>query len=719
MSSIAARLHALRTPHTAAGLCMVLCAVAVGFAFGPTLDGGFFMEDHHFLRELHARGGIEQTLQDLGGNWLGFPGYPYYRPLVTASLALDHAVFGLRPQGYHLSNLLLHFANTLLVLTLVRRVYPPGGRAGALAAALLFATHPIHPNAVGWVAARADLLVAFGTLGMLTAYSAAWQKGRRGGCALGTALFAAALLAKESGVVAVVLALFLPAPDSWRRRLGTLLPAGVLLGAYLAVRFAVLDTALNLHEAPHAVTAGALDPFLATVRALAAQLVHVLNPSGAPRLEVAAWPLLFLLPAVAALARPAGRRALLFAVVMTAVSLLPMVPLLEDTHPTLFAGYSRYWYLALIGLVVPATLAVGGAGRAAVVPLAALGLLAAIHGVTSRAFFARDLRRPAAMAAEVAAWVNRTSGGSDHDPIHVFLRASDDRYAGVHLNPLAVTAAAVPPFVSREIPLYPLFVAELTELVRVHGGHRAFLVVTLDAATGGVVVAARMPRVPRWQEATRDGPYRLAPGLWKDIDGQSRSPLSFDFIALEGVKGQGRLLLQIETDAGVFAREELADGTGKRLVFRFRREDDFLRARAVSRVRLEALSAPESPLEGVVEIDRIVIGDDEARPLLESPPAGSTVAVGQEPLRLVWSERAPRELAVRFITALGCYPPPGRHALRPRDGIEAEVRKRLVVGSRLGSGWFLVFAVPPPVPAPSAAPGARVPLVALRAAVSR
>jgi hypothetical protein len=706
----------ISSPRTAGALCVLLAAAAVWLAFGPTLDGGFFMDDHYFLKEIHAQGGIARTLEDFAGNWLGFTGYPYYRPLVTASFALDHAVFGLEPWGYHLTNLLLHLANTLLVFVLVRRIYPPGGRSGALAAALLFSTHPVHPNAVGWVAARSDLLVALGTLGMLTACHAAWQGRRRGWPAVAAALFAVALLSKESGVVAVLLALLLPAAVSWRRRLVTLLPAFVLLAAYLAVRLAVLDTSLDLHAgAAGSPVSGPLDRIGAAAGALAAQLVQVLNPSRSSAPWIALWPLLFLLPAVAAVFRPAGLRALGFGAALTLISLLPVVPILGDTNPALFAGFSRYWYLALIGLVVPAALAVGGAGRARIVPLTALMVLAGINAVTSRERFERHLHRPARMATEAAALFEREGGGPDHREINVLLRAPDDRYAGVHVNSLAFTAAAVPPFVSRQVPLYPLSVQELTELVRVHGGHRAFFVVAVDDGTGRAVVATRIPAGPRWREATTDGPFRLAPGLWKDIDGEGRSPLSFDFIRLEGVQGQGRLLVQVETDLGVFRRDELADSTGRPLTFRFRRDDEFLRAHAVSRVRLEPLSVPENPLLGVVEVGRVVIADDAPLEVLESPAAGSPVSVWPQPPHLGWREETPRETAVRIITAFGFDPPPGRHALRPREGIPPEVQKRLVVGSHLGSGWFLVFAVPPVPPGPSA----RIPLTALRAVVSR
>jgi len=55
------RLEVTPSPRTAGALCVLLAAAAVWLAFGPTLDGGFFMDDHYFLKEIHARGGVERT----------------------------------------------------------------------------------------------------------------------------------------------------------------------------------------------------------------------------------------------------------------------------------------------------------------------------------------------------------------------------------------------------------------------------------------------------------------------------------------------------------------------------------------------------------------------------------------------------------------------------------------------------------------------------------
>ena len=86
-----------------------------------------------------------------------------WHPVTWLSHMLDYQVFGLRPGGHHVVNVLLHIANALLLFEVLRRMT---GRAskGALwrcaAVAALFAVHPLHVESVAWVAERKDVLSA-------------------------------------------------------------------------------------------------------------------------------------------------------------------------------------------------------------------------------------------------------------------------------------------------------------------------------------------------------------------------------------------------------------------------------------------------------------------------------------------------------------------------------------------------------------------------------
>lgn len=84
----------------------------------------------------------------------------YYRPVVSASYTIDHAIWGLQPFGFHLTNVLMHIINVLLFFALLRLMFEksqsPYKDYIILIAALIFAVHPIHTEVVAWVSGRTD-----------------------------------------------------------------------------------------------------------------------------------------------------------------------------------------------------------------------------------------------------------------------------------------------------------------------------------------------------------------------------------------------------------------------------------------------------------------------------------------------------------------------------------------------------------------------------------
>jgi protein O-mannosyl-transferase len=147
----------------------VLLAVAVALAAGAnTLLNGFAYDDLPIIVNnpavTQAGHAAEAWTQDY---WAHARGYDagrdlLYRPLTVYSYRLNHAVGGLQPFGYHLVNVGLHVAVAGLVVLVSRRA---GGsaRASALVGAV-FAAMPIHTEAVANVVGRAELLVALFTL---------------------------------------------------------------------------------------------------------------------------------------------------------------------------------------------------------------------------------------------------------------------------------------------------------------------------------------------------------------------------------------------------------------------------------------------------------------------------------------------------------------------------------------------------------------------------
>lgn len=176
----------------------------------------------------------------------------HYVPVTWLSFAIDHAVWGLHPTGYHLTNVLLHAANAGLVAALAAQLLRRATawpdrvcRLGAVATALFWALHPLRVEAVSWVTGRRDVLSGFLFLLAVTAYlEAASAQGARRRRWLG-ATVAAYGLALGSKAIVMTAPLALVALDAYPlRRLPTDVRgwgAGALRGVWLEkVPFAML-----------------------------------------------------------------------------------------------------------------------------------------------------------------------------------------------------------------------------------------------------------------------------------------------------------------------------------------------------------------------------------------------------------------------------------------------------------------------------------------------
>jgi protein O-mannosyl-transferase len=84
----------------------------------------------------------------------------YFRPVVSASYAVDHALWGFKPFGFHLTNVLIHTICVLLLYKLLVLVFADINSRFKdyiiLFAAGIFAVHPVHTEVVSWVSGRTD-----------------------------------------------------------------------------------------------------------------------------------------------------------------------------------------------------------------------------------------------------------------------------------------------------------------------------------------------------------------------------------------------------------------------------------------------------------------------------------------------------------------------------------------------------------------------------------
>lgn len=201
-------------------LFTALLLATVALVYANTLANQFVMDD-----ELYILRNPQVTDPSLHRLFSPNPVSTLFRPLTFASLALNWSISGSSPPSYHLMNLVLHGVVTWLLYILLLELLggAPEAMAVAFAAALLYAVHPIHTEAVAWAVGRAELLAA----GFLFA---GWILHLRDRPAASLACFAAALLSKESAVAFFPLVVLGDcAIGRWKPRIRYALAAGLLL----------------------------------------------------------------------------------------------------------------------------------------------------------------------------------------------------------------------------------------------------------------------------------------------------------------------------------------------------------------------------------------------------------------------------------------------------------------------------------------------------------
>src|SRR5258706_16272250 len=124
------RSHALRDGGIAAALAIVTI-----LAYLPAIRSAYIWDDDKYL----TRNVLLQEHGGLGRIWFEPQASPQYYPLVFTSFWIENKLWGLRPLGYHLLNVLLHAANAILVWRILKRLEV----RGALVIGAIFALHPV------------------------------------------------------------------------------------------------------------------------------------------------------------------------------------------------------------------------------------------------------------------------------------------------------------------------------------------------------------------------------------------------------------------------------------------------------------------------------------------------------------------------------------------------------------------------------------------------
>lgn len=177
-----------------------------------------------------------------------------YRPIPLATFALNRAIGGVDPTGYHVLNIILHGFVVICLYVLGMRLSL--SQTGNFLSAAIFAVHPIHSEAVGPIVGRAELLMSLGTLLSLIMYIDSWRYDTRKLKYLfgSMSIFALTLLSKEQAMVFPFLLILydLSRPTNpvtsvrknWRHCVLHYAGYFIVLGVVLAVRQQVSGSAL-------------------------------------------------------------------------------------------------------------------------------------------------------------------------------------------------------------------------------------------------------------------------------------------------------------------------------------------------------------------------------------------------------------------------------------------------------------------------------------------
>ncbi|HUF51878.1 MAG TPA: hypothetical protein VMN60_13720, partial [Longimicrobiales bacterium] len=224
---------------------VIVFAVALAL-YLPALRNGFAYDDVAVIQGDPRVHSLAHTAAIFTRGYWADADLALYRPLTTLSFAMDWTLSGGKPAWFLFTNALWNATVCALVFAFLTRFAAP---AAALGAALLFAVHPVHVEAVANIVGRAELIAGAFTFGALLLWpsTSAPQLARVAGVGL---LFALALLTKESAIMLPALLVLIDVARAeltpatarqWlRRRAGGLLMLAGIAGAYLGIRAIVL-----------------------------------------------------------------------------------------------------------------------------------------------------------------------------------------------------------------------------------------------------------------------------------------------------------------------------------------------------------------------------------------------------------------------------------------------------------------------------------------------
>ncbi len=490
--------------------------------FFAGLDVAFQSDDYIAISHFADPGlRFERILGEFTGPQYGLENPRFYRPIASASLALDHCIWGIAPFGFHLSNVLLHGMSAGLVFLIGWALFQR--RAAALVSALAFGWFSTHPDAVVWTVGRVDgLATAWGLLAIL-AHLRARRTSRLLASGVSAAAFALALGSKEAGITVVgligaleLLGLASGRDESRLRRAKALVPYFALTLAYLLVRRGALGTwsggyggLPSLSEWPSLAGHLLLDVVWMIVPLTPAEAGDL--PGGETLAFVAAvlvWLVLGRLLFLSGRSDPVARPAFVLGILWSLASASVLLGLLEREA---VGTHLRLWYLPSIGIawVLGPLLAADSLAEARRLRLwLGLALLVVHGGLLGTRLVA--FREAGAIAADLRGSLE-TIAASSGPRSPVLVARVPNHHRGAFVFSWGLPAAFRPPFTESVGQVFPIkggpevdpslafLPFETTSIFRWQGSHRRAARLAISDGTSANLKMSVAGHTKRWE----------------------------------------------------------------------------------------------------------------------------------------------------------------------------------------------------------------------------
>ena len=126
-----------------------LIVVAGFLVYLPSISGGYLLDDPSLLTDNNL---INKIPNGLYYFWCTTEPIDYW-PATNTTFWLEWRLWGMHLSGYHVTNLILHIVESLLIWIILRKLSIPG----AFLAGMIFAVHPVNVEAVAWISQRKNM----------------------------------------------------------------------------------------------------------------------------------------------------------------------------------------------------------------------------------------------------------------------------------------------------------------------------------------------------------------------------------------------------------------------------------------------------------------------------------------------------------------------------------------------------------------------------------